>query len=77
MRHSIAQLLSGIITLALFTGTAMPTLAQGNLSTGIAITVADWLEPWEPNGGWFAATAGATIEKMPVPVAESTQRMAP
>jgi hypothetical protein len=77
MRHSIAQLLSGIITLALFTGTAMPALAQGNPSTGIAISVADWLEPWEPNGGWFAATAGATLEKMPVPVAESTQRMAP
>lgn len=75
MPRSVTQLLAGIITLAM--SAIAPALAQNDAQSGIAITVADWLEPWEAGGGWFVVAAGTTFEKMPVPMADAPQRMAP
>ena len=64
---------------ALLIASAMgaPSSAQGNPNTGITLTLAAWLEPWEEGGGWIAVPAGSTLRKMPAPIAETAAAFPP
>ena len=75
--HRKATSLALVALFAFGAATPGPTLAQGEATTGIELTLAEWLEPWEATGGWVALPAGASLGKGPVLFGDPAANLAP
>jgi len=73
MRRAAISVL--FVAAALFTA---PVLAQNAPGTGIALSLAQWLEPWEgeAGGGWMYVPAGQAA-KSPRPIVDRSAAVAP
>ena len=73
MRRVVISVL--LVVAALF---AAPAFTQDAPGTGIALSLAQWLEPWEgeAGGGWMYAPAGQAV-KSPRPIVDRSAAVAP